>query len=72
MNMVLQVWNNDEQDATRAGVQRCWRKAHILPPGWNQGINNEVGSASMPENQKQIGGTLWSFEEFDCGKREHR
>jgi hypothetical protein len=54
MNMVLQVWNNDEKYATPEGVRRCWRKANILPPGMDQDINNEIGSASMPESQKKI------------------
>jgi hypothetical protein len=54
MNMVLEVWNNDEKYAAPEGIQRCWRKSNILSAGMVQDIDNEVGSASMPESQKRI------------------
>ena len=47
-------WSNDEKYATEAGIKRCWRKVDILPPSWNQDINNDVGSNSISKKDKSI------------------
>ena len=43
------IWSNDGKYATEAGIKRFWIKADILPPAWNQDINNDVGRNSNSE-----------------------
>ena len=54
MEIIHNIWVRDGKYAETEGIQRCWRKANILPPSWNQTINNEVGSKSMPNKKKTI------------------
>jgi hypothetical protein len=48
------IWSRNDKYAKVDGIKRCWRKADILPPSWNQQINNEVGSASLSDRDKKI------------------
>ena len=51
MIMLKSVWDNS---VTKECIQRCWRKADILPISWNADINNEAGSATVPLWDKTI------------------
>lgn len=53
MEMLKTVWDGEKYVSTES-ISRCWRKADILPVTWNADINNEVGSASMPERDKVV------------------
>ena len=53
MEMLKTVWDGDKY-VSQESISRCWRKADILPVTWNADINNEVGSASMPEKDKVV------------------
>ena len=35
-------------------VNRCWRKAYILPVSWNKYTNNQVGSKSLLAHKNQV------------------
>ena len=48
------IWRKDSTYAKKDGIRRCWRKADILPSSWNADINNDVGSASLPECDKKL------------------
>ncbi|MGH7954790.1 MAG: hypothetical protein ACREOZ_02395 [Gloeomargaritales cyanobacterium] len=54
MEILGDIWNKDGKYAKRESIQRCWRRTGILPERMNVDINNEVGSASLPEKNKQI------------------
>ena len=54
------IWSNDGKYATEAVIKRCWRKADILPPAWNQYINNDVGRNYVSEKDRRI-------SDDDCG-----
>ena len=54
MKIITNIWNKDINYARSNGIQRCWRKADILPEYWNSDINNDVGSASLPECDKKM------------------
>ena len=54
IDIIHHIWNEDDKYARVDGIKRCWRKADILPLSWVQDINNEVGSASMPDKDKRI------------------
>ena len=55
MEILKKVWENEILNfVSNVAIQRCWRKADVLPITWNQDINNEVGSRSMSEKEKTI------------------
>ena len=54
MKILHIIWSNNIKYATEAGIKRCWRKAGIIPPEWNQDIKNDVGSNSISEKDKRI------------------
>jgi hypothetical protein len=54
MVLLDNIWGRDGKYAAEDSVRCCWRKADILPPTWMADINNEVGSASLPEREKRI------------------
>ncbi len=44
MEMIAKIWMSVEENyVSETSVQRCWRKADILPATWNATINNNVG-----------------------------
>jgi len=48
MEMIASIWMSvEEKYVSDTSVQRCWRKADILPATWNASINNNVGSAKV-------------------------
>eukprot|EP00957_Ditylum_brightwellii_P049843 3778849-Ditylum_brightwellii.AAC.1 len=50
MEMLKKFWEGkDGKYVTDESVCRCWRKSNVLPTSWNADINNNVGSASLPE-----------------------
>jgi hypothetical protein len=54
MAILYNLWEGDGKYATIAGVKRCWRKARILPIAWENDINNDVGSGSLPMRDKSL------------------
>ena len=55
MLILRKVWENASgMYVTKECIQRCWRKADILPISWNADINNEAGSATVPIRDKKI------------------
>ena len=44
MDISVAIWNNNDKYCTRECVQRCWRKADILPPSMTASIEQDVGS----------------------------
>ena len=48
MQILNKIRSNDGKYASEDGIRRCWRKADILPVSWNQQINADVGSATLP------------------------
>ena len=48
------IWSRDREYVREYGIQRCWRKDNILLASWNADIENEAGSASVPERDKKI------------------
>lgn len=48
MTIVMMIWNDGEKYATKDGIQRCWRKANVLPTIWDTDINRDLGRASTP------------------------
>ena len=54
IDIIHSIWDKDDKYARADGIKRCWRKADILPLSWVQDINNDVGSASMPDKDKKI------------------
>ena len=54
MKILLHIWNNNNKYVSEESIQRCWRKANILPASWEADINNAVGRASVPEKAKRI------------------
>ena len=48
MEILANIWNKDRKYARSDGINRCWRKADILPVSWNTDIKNYVRSASLP------------------------
>ena len=54
MELLKEIWDGDRRYAHSAGILRCWRKANILPIGWETDIEMLVGRASVPEKVKQI------------------
>ena len=55
MEILKKVWENEILNfVSNVAIQRCWRKADVLPITWNQDINNEVGSRSMSEKEKTV------------------
>lgn len=54
IEIIDRLWKKDDKYARVDGIKRCWRKADILPLSWVQDINNEVGSASVPDKDKRI------------------
>ena len=55
MEILANIWNKDINYARSDEIQRCWSKAYILPAFWNTDINNDVGSASLPEWDNNMG-----------------
>ena len=53
------IWKSDSKYAKVDGADSCCRKAGIIPPSWNDDINNNVRSASVPNQDSFI-----SAEEF--------
>ena len=50
MIMIKFIWYIiDGRYVPTEGIQRCWRKANILPEIWNVDIKNAVVRASVPE-----------------------
>jgi hypothetical protein len=48
MEMITTIWMSvDEKYVSDTSVQRCWRKADILPATWNACIENNVGSRKV-------------------------
>jgi hypothetical protein len=56
MEICDEIWSQDGKYAWLESIQRCWRKADILPVSWMADINNEVRSVSLPESAKKIDG----------------
>jgi hypothetical protein len=54
MNLLQTVWKSETRYATTEAIQRCWRKAGILPIAVQADINNDIGSESVPNFMKQI------------------
>jgi hypothetical protein len=54
MNLLVDVWADETKYCTTECIQRCWRKADILPVSINADINNSVGSATLPVRDKTI------------------
>ena len=54
MNILKYIWGRDDKYARVDAIKRCWRRSAILPISWECGINNDVGSASVPEFKKKI------------------
>jgi len=54
MKILHGIWSEDGKYATHDSIQRCWRKAAILPVSWGIEINQDVGSASMMAKDKMI------------------
>jgi hypothetical protein len=54
MKILDRMWSQDSKYATNDSIQRCWRKAAILPVSWDIEINTEVGNASMAMKDKTI------------------
>ena len=54
MKILHVIWSKNRNYATEAGIKRCWRKADILPPAWNQDTKNDVGSNSISEKDNRI------------------
>ena len=55
MNILKEIWDGKSgKYVSGESIQRCWRKADILPPTWNADINSNVGSASLPKHAKVV------------------
>ena len=54
MQLLKGIWDGDGRYAHSAGILRCWRKANILPIGWETEIENMVGRDSVPAKDKRI------------------
>jgi len=54
MNILHSIWSVDGKYAFEDGIQRCWRKANILPIGLQTDINADLGSNSMSESNKSL------------------
>ena len=54
MQILHGIWSEDGKYATNDSIQRCWRKAAILPVSWDIEINQDVGSVSMTAKDKMI------------------
>jgi len=58
MRIIHSIWSSDSKYAQEDGIQRCWRKAGILPLSWESDINNNVGQASLTAGETQISSEL--------------
>ena len=56
MQMINDIWNTDGKYARESGIQRCWRKANILPIDMETSINQDLGSNSVPVGLKTLSG----------------
>ena len=54
MQIINNIWNIDGKYASEIGIQRCWRKAGILPIDMETTINQEHGSNSIPRGLKTL------------------
>lgn len=54
MQIIKDIWDADAKYARSADILRCWRKANILPIGWEVDIENAVGRASVPDKDKTL------------------
>lgn len=54
MKILDGMWKVDGKYARESGIQRCWRKAEILPIAMETKINAEVGTLSIPNSQKTL------------------
>ena len=48
------IWKGDNKYARKDSIQRCWRKAAILPLSWDVEINSNLGSNSLSTRDKKI------------------
>jgi hypothetical protein len=54
MIILQDIWKVDSKYALESGIQRCWRKAGILPISMETEINIENGSNSLPLRDKTL------------------
>ena len=54
MEILRDIWDTDAKYARSDGTLWCWRKADILPIGWETKIENEVNRASVSKKVKNI------------------
>ena len=53
--MIKCIWDViDGRYVSTESIQRCWRKANILPKIWNVDIKNAVRRTSVPEKHKVV------------------
>ena len=43
LDIIKDMWENDETCYHHDGIKRCWRKADILPPTMIANLKNDVG-----------------------------
>ena len=46
------IWSKNNRYAREDGIQRCWRKAEILPEDWQNQLKEQLGSISMTVKDK--------------------
>jgi hypothetical protein len=54
VQMLNQIWLIDGKYASNDSIKRCWRRSGLLPVSLIADMNNEIGSASVPEKMKKI------------------
>ncbi len=47
MEILDSIWSRNNRYAREDGIQRCWRKAEILPEDWQNQLKEQLGSISM-------------------------
>jgi hypothetical protein len=47
MKIIDSIWSKNNRYAREDGIQRCWRKAEILPEDWQNQLQEQLGSLSI-------------------------
>jgi hypothetical protein len=47
MKILHSIWSKNNRYAREDGIQRCWRKAEILPEDWQNQLKEQLGRISM-------------------------